>query len=116
MKENDAMRPISNERPEFLALEKCNESAIACYSDGENKLWKNELGQSSHRWRHMSKRYASWFSFHVLYKKVSRMQKKINYWLEVIFLWFKSMILCNLWLGMHASLVCKELWCDPNFI
>ena len=40
MKENDAMRPISNERPEFLVLEKCNESAIACYSDGEMMLLK----------------------------------------------------------------------------
>ena len=37
------MRPISNERPEFLVLEKCNESAIACYSDGEMRLLKMAL-------------------------------------------------------------------------
>ena len=48
MKENDALRPISNERPEF------NQSAIACYSDGEMMLLNNELGQSSHRWHYMS--------------------------------------------------------------
>ena len=29
------MRSISNERPEFLVLEKCNLSPIACYSGGE---------------------------------------------------------------------------------
>ena len=71
------MRPISNERPEFLALEKFNESAIACYSDGEMMLLKNELEQSSHRWHYLSLRYASWFSFHVLHKKVSGMQKNL---------------------------------------
>ena len=54
MKENDAMRPISNERPEFLVLEKCNESAIACYSDGEMRLLKIGSDRSSHRWHHMS--------------------------------------------------------------
>ena len=48
------MRPIPNERPEFLVLEKCNESAITCYSDGEMMLLKNDVGQSSHRWHHMS--------------------------------------------------------------
>jgi hypothetical protein len=48
------MRPISNERPEFLALEKCNESAIACYSDGEMRLLKIGSDRSSHRWHHMS--------------------------------------------------------------
>ena len=53
MKENDALRPISNERPEFLVLEKCNQSAIACYSDGEMMLLKNDNFQSSHRWHHM---------------------------------------------------------------
>jgi hypothetical protein len=54
MKENDALRPISNERPEFLVSEKSNQSAIACYSDGEMMLLKNDLGQSSHRWHYMS--------------------------------------------------------------
>ena len=54
MKENDALRPISNERPEFLVSEKSNQSAIACYSDGEMMLLKNEHGQSSQRWHHMS--------------------------------------------------------------
>ena len=54
MKENDAMRPISNGRPEFLVLEKCNESAIACYSDGEMRLLKIGSDRSSHRWHHMS--------------------------------------------------------------
>ena len=59
MKENDAMRPISNERPEFLVLEKCNESAIACYSDGEMRLLKNGSDRSSHRWHHMSQRFTN---------------------------------------------------------
>ena len=54
MKENDALRPISNERPEFLVLEKCNQSAIACYSDGEMMLLKNDCDRSSHRWHLMS--------------------------------------------------------------
>ena len=54
MKENDAMRPISNERSEFLVLEKCNESAKACYNDGEMRLFKNGSDRSSHRWHHMS--------------------------------------------------------------
>ena len=54
MKENDALRPILNERPEFPVLEKCNQSAIACYSDGEMMFLKSDLGQSSHRWHHMS--------------------------------------------------------------
>ena len=53
MKKSDALRPISDERPEFLVLEKCNQSAIACYSDGEMMLLKNDNSQSSHRWHHM---------------------------------------------------------------
>ena len=52
MKENDALKPISNERPEFLVSEKSNQSAIACYSDGEMMLFKSALEQSSHRWQH----------------------------------------------------------------
>ena len=48
------MRPISNESPDCLVLENIGLSAQACASDGEIKLLKNELGQSSHRWHHMS--------------------------------------------------------------
>ena len=48
------MRPISNERPEFLVLEKYSHCGIAWYSDGEKRLLKNGNSQSSHRWHHMS--------------------------------------------------------------
>ena len=51
------MRPISNERPECLVLENISHSAQACASDGEMMLLKNDHGQSSHRWHHMSSRY-----------------------------------------------------------
>ena len=56
MKENDALKPISNERPEFLVSEKSNQSAIACYSDGEMRLLKNGSDRSSHRYSSL------WFS------------------------------------------------------
>ena len=48
------MRPISNESPELLVLENIGQSAQARASDGEMMLLKNELGQSSQRWHHMS--------------------------------------------------------------
>ena len=57
MKKGDALRPISNERPGVLVLEKYSHSGIAWYSEGEMMLLKNDLGQSSHRWHHMSSRY-----------------------------------------------------------
>ena len=51
------MRPISNERPECLVSENIGQSERAGGSDGEMMLLKNDLGQSSHRWHHMSSRY-----------------------------------------------------------
>ena len=49
----EAMRPISNERPGVLVLEKYSHCGIAWYNDGEIMLLKNELGKSSHRWHYM---------------------------------------------------------------
>ena len=54
MKKGAGLRPISNERPGVLVLEKYSHCGIAWYNDGEMMLLKNELAQSSHRWRHKS--------------------------------------------------------------
>ena len=71
------MRPISNERPEFLVLEKCNESAIACYSDGEMRLLKKWLRQKfSQMAPHVLKIYKLIF-FHVFAYKSLYNAKKI---------------------------------------
>ena len=69
------MRPISNERPGVLVLEKYSHCGIAWYSDGEMRLLRNDNSQSSHRWHHMSERYTFLFLFKFLHKKVSGMQK-----------------------------------------
>ena len=53
MKKGAGMRPISNERPEVLVLEKYSHCGIARYSDGEISLLKNDTSQSSHRCHHM---------------------------------------------------------------
>ena len=45
------------------------------------------------------------FLFMVLHKKVSLMQNHFTYWLRVNFLWFKSMILFNLWLQTYTRLI-----------
>jgi hypothetical protein len=58
------VRPISNERPECLVSENIGQSERAGGSDGEMMLLKNDLGQSSHRWHHMSSRYTFLFYFH----------------------------------------------------
>ena len=52
MQKGAGLRPISNERPGVLVLEKYSHCGIARYSDGETIL-KNDTSQSSHRWHHM---------------------------------------------------------------
>ena len=47
------MRPISNERPGVLVLEKYSHCGIAWYNDGEMRLLKYDTFQSSHRCHHM---------------------------------------------------------------
>ena len=47
------MRPISNERPGVLVVEKYSHCGIVWYDDGEIMLLKNDNSQSSHRWHHM---------------------------------------------------------------
>ena len=53
MQKGAGLRPISNERPGVLVLEKYSHCGIARYSDGEISLLKNDTSQSSHRWHHM---------------------------------------------------------------
>ena len=54
MQKDAGLRPISNERPGVLVLEKYSHCGIAWYSDGEMRLLRNDNSQSSHRWHHMS--------------------------------------------------------------
>ena len=53
MKKGAGLRPISNERPGVLVLEKYSHCGIAWYSDGEMRLLKNEMPQSPVRWQHI---------------------------------------------------------------
>ena len=53
MQKGAGLRPISNERPGVLVLEKYSHCGIAWYSDGEMRLLKNDTSQSSHRWHHI---------------------------------------------------------------
>ena len=53
-KKKEAMKPISNERPGVLVLEKYSHCGIAWDSDGEMRLLKSGNSQSSHRWHHLS--------------------------------------------------------------
>ena len=53
MKKGAGLRPISNERPGVLVLEKYSHVGIAWYSDGEMMFLKNEMCQSPVRWQHI---------------------------------------------------------------
>ena len=71
MKKGAGLRPISNERPGVLVLEKYSHCGIAWYSDGEMRLLKNDTSQSSHRWHHMFKDIHFDLIFMFLHQKVS---------------------------------------------
>ena len=51
--------------------------------------------------------------FMIQHRKVSKMFRRVSYWLKKYVLWFKPMSFCNHWLNQHAFFVLKGV--TPTF-